>query len=198
MVWAPKRKSYRSGSVILSQGPGSSVITTHTYLLVYLGPIFYFSYYHSYNGTSVGCSKGKKLLVGGDVTIPWVWVPEENKLRWNCQKPNPDSGHTGDSRHLCPLLFPPLSLHQSVSLSVNHHLKAAIYPDKMGNFWWKNDFTRYRDKRGETSHDIVSMRAVPGGAAGRVQTQDPKGAEKENVSCKALWHSDERQMTQPQ
>lgn len=54
-----------------------------TYLFMYFGPILYFSYYHSHNGTSVGCSKGEELLVGCDITIPWVWVPEgESTLRW--------------------------------------------------------------------------------------------------------------------
>lgn len=69
-VWAPTRKGHKAGSMILSQGPGRPIIAAHTYLLVYLGPTFYFSYYHSYNGTPVGCGKGKELLVGGDVTIP--------------------------------------------------------------------------------------------------------------------------------
>ena len=54
-----------------------------TYLFMDFGPILYFSYYHSHNGTSVGCSKGEELLVGCDITIPWVWVPEgESILRW--------------------------------------------------------------------------------------------------------------------
>lgn len=111
MVWDPNRKSHRAGSMILSQGPSSPIITKHAYLLVYLGPTFYFSYYHSYNGTPVGCSKGKELLIGGDVTIPWVWVPEENKLRWNCQRPSlvnlvlQTVDPQGNLRQLCLLLW---------------------------------------------------------------------------------------------
>lgn len=41
-----------------------------TYLFMYFGPILYFGYYHSHDGTSVGCSKREELLVGCDITIP--------------------------------------------------------------------------------------------------------------------------------
>lgn len=55
------------GSVTSSHSP---IASAHTYLLVDLGPTFYFSYYHSHDGAPVGRSEGKELLVGGDVTIP--------------------------------------------------------------------------------------------------------------------------------
>lgn len=46
------------------------VTTTHTHLLVYLGPAFYFSYYHAHDGTPVGRSEREEPLVGGDIAIP--------------------------------------------------------------------------------------------------------------------------------
>lgn len=52
------------------QGSDHQVTATQPYLLVYLGPTFYFSYYHAHNGAPVGGSKRKELLVGGDITIP--------------------------------------------------------------------------------------------------------------------------------
>lgn len=67
-----------AGSMIPSQAPLARPVTvtaksslhTRTYLFMYFGPVLNFSYYHSHNGTSVGCSKGKELLVGRDITIP--------------------------------------------------------------------------------------------------------------------------------
>lgn len=46
-----------------------------SYLFVYFGPTFDLGHNHSHDASSVGGSEGEELLVGGDVLIPWVWVP---------------------------------------------------------------------------------------------------------------------------
>lgn len=45
------------------------------YLFMYFGPAFDLRHNHSHDASSEGGSEGEELLVGGDVLIPWVWVP---------------------------------------------------------------------------------------------------------------------------
>ena len=46
-----------------------------SHLFVHFGPAFDLSHNHSHDASSEGGSEGEELLVGGDVLIPWVWVP---------------------------------------------------------------------------------------------------------------------------
>lgn len=57
------------------------------YLFVYFGPAFDLGYDHSHDASPEGGSEGEELLVGGDVLIPWVWVPavkwQKGEHSWN-------------------------------------------------------------------------------------------------------------------
>lgn len=57
------------------------VIKGTLYLFVYFGPAFDLGHNHSHDASPEGGSEGEELLVGGDVLIPWVWVPGVKKVK---------------------------------------------------------------------------------------------------------------------
>lgn len=62
------------------------------YLFVYFGPAFDLGYDHSHDASPEGGSEGEELLVGGDVLIPWVWVPavkwQKGEHSWMAERRN--------------------------------------------------------------------------------------------------------------
>lgn len=63
-----------------------------SHLFVHFGPTFDLSHNHPHDASSEGGGEGEEFFVGGDVLIPWVWVPKvkgqavnDTNFTWACE-----------------------------------------------------------------------------------------------------------------